>query len=302
MELTTSKILNGEYPITIEPIDAILKIKKLQVRGMLRIQDNIEYIANQINVNNGSLDDTKPVIIFEGVGENGNDVGINGYHTTHGIAKSISNECKTIRVPYDDIRHLSKTEIAAVAVDFNKGSIIREATNSKDDMVKFIVDAWFNDRIEPTSSYIKDHLTEWRFTPNEIPTIIKNAKHEIDKGELARKNSNFIEYTQDQLNIIRNRNTNSSTLSFVFSSALFRWQTIIPAITKDTRLDSDFNKIPNRPNLKIYVHHPNPEAQKKWDDSIKEEVRDAMDYAIIPLGYSVQIQELPYLEKNNVIK
>jgi hypothetical protein len=301
MESLTLQIQNGTYPINIEPIGNVINIKKLQIREILRNPARIEWIANQIDKNNGSIEKTRPVIIFEGVGLNNEPIAINGYHTTHGVLASTATTIKTIRVPYSDIKHLTKTEIKAIALDFNSGGEIREGTNTKGDAVKFVVSAWFESSIEPTSQYIKSKLTEWYFSPNEITTIIKNAKHEIDKAEFKKFNSNFIEYSQEQLNIIRSKNTNSTTIAFAFSSGLFRWNSILSMITKDTRLDTDFNKIPNRTNLKIYIHHPNPDAKRKWDECGSDEVRSIVDYVLVPIGYRVQSQELPHLQDNNMI-
>jgi hypothetical protein len=310
------KIKNGHWGTNYEHIKliyALIANNTLQVKFLGIDPEQKDYVTNELIKAKGSIKKTMPVIIMEGRGKDGGDLIINGKHTTSAVYSVWLNgnldgdNIKTIRIPFEDTEHLSITDIKLIAINLNIEPEIRQTGFKRVDAIKFVVDTHFETNKLVTDKFFKECLTEWKFTPTQITSILKKAQNNIKKKNIQlNKNSNWIDYTKSQLLCFVNQLSNKNFICWYGSSGMFKWETLVNNIYDDSKVLYDENgnvscRVFNKKKIKVYIHHTNPEHQEQWVDKYKEEILDRFELIFKPHGFTLKFEELPHLESNDVL-
>lgn len=296
MKDLASKILNGKFKLTKESVDDVYELARLQVRYEEDREHKIE-IQQRIEDAGGNTDKCSPIVIYEGR-QSGKDVVGDGNHTLNSAkdAKHCS-EVPVIKIPKEVHERYTNQELKGVSNLLNKKPEIIKKAMSVDDGVKYIIGT-YSEGTPHDSNGNKEYLEACGFTKKQVGAILKKAKVEIDKSNLALANKLWIDYKSKthkptiDATVEGFRDTN--TISLVYSSAMFKWDNIFNSIFAHTKY-SEKTKLhePTKTNLIITVYHPNPIAEENWKMVHQPDALRKLKYWLTPRGYSFKINEMP---------
>jgi len=294
MELHT-KILNKEFPITYESIDDVYELPRLQVRAEESKELRLE-IKERIDDAGGNTDGCNPIVIYEGR-QSGNDIVGDGNHTLGGAKDAKhSTVVPVIRIPKEVHEQYTNDELKGVSNLQNKRPDIIKKAMDVDDAVKYIVGVYANGTPHDSNGN-KEYLELCGFTKRRITTILKKAKVEIDKNNLALANKLWIDYTDKVHSKTKDVTIegfrDSNTISMGYSSAMFKWDNIFNTIFAHTEYNEKTKTYePTKTNVMITVYHPNPEAEENWKMVHQPDALRKLKYYLSPLGYTFKIHEM----------
>jgi len=291
----SERILNGEFPITMESVDDIYDLERLQVRSE-EDKEHRREIKERIEDAGGNTDKCSPIVIYENR-QSGEDIVGDGNHTL-GAAKD-AKHCSlvpVIRVP--EIVHTEYTnqELKGVSNLLNKKPEIIKKPMTVDDGVKYIVGT-YRDGTPYDSIGNKKYLEACGFTKRQITTILKKSKIEIDKNNLSLANKLWIDYKskthKPTLDATIEGFRDSNTISLAYSSAMFKWDNIFNSIFAHTIWNEKIKTYDmTKSNIVITVHHPNPQAEENWKVTHQPDALRKLKYYLSPLGYTFRIHEM----------
>jgi hypothetical protein len=291
----SERILNGEFPITMESVDDIYDLERLQVRSE-EDKEHRREIKERIEDAGGNTDKCSPIVIYENR-QSGEDIVGDGNHTL-GAAKD-AKHCSlvpVIRVP--EIVHTEYTnqELKGVSNLLNKKPEIIKKPMTVDDGVKYIVGT-YSDGTPYDSIGNKKYLEACGFTKRQITTILKKSKIEIDKNNLSLANKLWIDYKskthKPTLDATIEGFRDSNTISLAYSSAMFKWDNIFNSIFAHTVWNEKTKTYDmTKSNIVITVHHPNPQAEENWKVTHQPDALRKLKYYLSPLGYTFRIHEM----------
>lgn len=289
------KIMNGEFTITKESVDDVYELPRLQVRTA-EDRDHKVVIQQLIEDAGGNTDKCTPIVIFEGR-QSGNDVIGDGNHTINAAkdAKHCS-EIPVIRIPKEVHENYTNQELRGLSNLLNPNPEIIKKPMSIDDAVKYIVGT-YSEGTPHDSNGNKQYLEACRFTKKQISIILKKAKVEIDKNNLALANKLWIDYKskthKPTLDATVEGFRDANTISLVYSSAMFKWDSIFNSIFAHTKYnDKTKSYEPTKTNVIITVYHPNPIADENWKMVHQPDALRKLKYFLSPKGYTFRIHEM----------
>jgi hypothetical protein len=291
----SERILNGEFPITMESVDDIYDLERLQVRSE-EDKEHRREIKERIEDAGGNTDKCSPIVIYENR-QSGEDIVGDGNHTL-GAAKD-AKHCSlvpVIRVP--EIVHTEYTnqELKGVSNLLNKKPEIIKKPMTVDDGVKYIVGT-YSDGTPYDSIGNKKYLEACGFTKRQVTTILKKSKIEIDKNNLSLANKLWIDYKskthKPTLDATIEGFRDSNTISLAYSSAMFKWDNIFNSIFAHTVWNEKTKTYDmTKSNIVSTVHHPNPQAEENWKVTHQPDALRKLKYYLSPLGYTFRIHEM----------
>jgi len=314
-----------------ELVPVLMRLHRLQVR----VQDN-GWLARDIadSLKSNGLDTRKcnPILIYEGVGKNKQDIVGDGNTTLDGCDRAHAEFISTIRIPNDEVVGWGEGEYRALSNLMNPRDEIVTVSVSKDDAIKYIVDLYRVGNVwdsPATREFLKNNLN---FSRNTVSTIMSSAKHEIECIEAQKSDSviwmdmsqsgrhrSLIEEKQRELN------PRNPVDVKAYSSAKFNWDTIMNLIYSNTVPDPDsfkkhghdhgrcppyvdaaFMEITDRETaflwdrIDIIIYHSTRENKKNWDQTWAMDIEDKLDWLVrhaLP-GVTVAVHEMEMEQKN----
>lgn len=161
-------------------------------------------VKNRINDAKGVVDLVEnqyidPALIFEGRGENGKDLVVNG-NVTSGAIKAedcLAQEVPEIRVPYEDNKHISEAQYRYIALTLNRrGKKVTKTTNVPA-ATKFVKDHLANGG---KSTYDTPHIRswiiqDWDLSRKQVSQVMDGVKDELFKDDQKSKNQVLPDYS-----------------------------------------------------------------------------------------------------------
>jgi len=301
MELV-DRINSSEFKITIESIDDIYPLGKLQVREEQLNTKLVRDIKERINDKAGNTDLCKPILIYE-LRVKGKDVIGNGNHTITGAHFSKhAVDVPVMRIPLDIHGEYSNIELRMVSNLMNKkDDVIKEAASTKD-AEKQLLAVYVNSGLPANNPSNVELLEEMGFTNNQIKkTIIPNATEAIEEKRLEMANQIFVRYDShssfnDRLQDTVDELKDSETFSFAYSSEFVK----LAEIQKKFRIAKQLKK--NLKHMRIVIHHPKPSSVDKWKTD-KLLHQDEIDYWILSHEdvESFEWVVMPHLVENSLV-
>ena len=145
-----------------------------------------------------------PVLVFEGRGENGKDLVVNGNITSGAIR---SKDCKAeevpeIRVPYEDNKHFIEKQIRYIALTLNRrGKKVRRTTDVEA-AAKYVVDHIANGgQTTYDTPYNREWIKDdWDLSTEQVKSVMKKVKDALFKDEQSKKNQVLPDYSKEDEN------------------------------------------------------------------------------------------------------
>ena len=276
---------------------------KQQVRIAEEPAHKVE-IQQRIEDAGGNTDECSPIVIYEG--RNGKDVVGDGNHTLN--AAKDAKHCSVvsvIRVPFEVHSKYTNQELHGVSNLLNKKPEIIKKPVDIDDAVKYIVGV-SSQGAPHDSNGNKAYLEACGFTKKQISIILKKAKIEIEKNNLALANTLWIDYKSKThkaaLDATVDGFRDSNTISLVYSSAMFKWDNIFNSIFAHTKYNEKTKSHERvKTNVVITVYHPNPVSEENWKLNHQPDALRKLKYFLSPLGYTFKIHEMVSTMYNGLV-
>lgn len=295
MKELAQRILNKEFPITLESVYDVYNLPRLQVRFQ-EDRDHKNEIQQRIEDAGGSTEDCSPIVIYEGRQSSVDIVG-DGNHTLN--AANDAKHCSlvpVIRIPKEVHEQYTNEELLGVSNLLNKKQKIVKKSISVDDAVKYIV-GLYSKGTPYDSKGNKEYLEACEFTKKQIGVILRKSKIEIEKNNLALAHRLWIDYKskphKQTLDATVEGFRDSNTISLAYSSAMFKWDNIFNSIFADTKENPKTKQYEKtKSNVVITVYHPNPTAEENWKMIHQPDALRKLKYYLTPLGYTFKIHEM----------
>jgi hypothetical protein len=283
------RILAGEFDVGKEPIGTHTSMIALQVRFK---HDAVlqRIIKEKVDEALGNTDKCSRVLVWEGRGENGEDLRGDGNHTVWGA--SSSKHCVDIpaaRVPYEIHKDYSHEELKAIGNLLNKRPDIIKKHMDEDDGVKHILDNYeVGVPCDSTSNidWLKDFGFTGTPTKGAIRAIIKKAQVLADKNDLAKsgvlwKNYNAKPHHQEMLDMVDTFSRQPKTTSVYMSSLKFSSDRILDRLyaTRPTEAKKSMG-IEEVNRIVVVIHHASPEAEENWKINVQPAWLNIIKYTI----------------------
>ena len=300
------RILAGEFDVGKEPIGTHTSMIALQVRFK---HDAVlqRIIKEKVDEALGNTDKCSRVLVWEGRGENGEDLRGDGNHTVWGA--SSSKHCIDIpvmRVPYEVHKDFSNEELRAIGNLLNKRPDIVKKPMDPEDGVKHCLDN-YEVGVPCDSTSNIDWLKEFGFsgsaTKGTINTIIKKAqaaakKSDMKKSGLLWKNYTAKPHHQEMLNMVDMFSRQPNTTSVYMSSLKFSSDRILGRLFATRSTESlKAMGIDKVNKIVVVIHHSTPEAEENWKLNVQPAWMNIINY-IFKDDFEVKFYEMETTEND----
>ena len=191
VSLLKEQVKSGVFPITKMTREELKNLSFLQVR-VEGHTDMIRTIADKIDERGGDTSECEPIIIFEGRGENGEDIGGDGNHTLKGgLLSDKMLDMDVIVIPFEDNKVYSNTELKTFSHQMNSGEAVQKNPANDDDLKKqlytIVKDAHGNTSVLDHPN-VQGWLVNTMFKTNKkAKGLIKSVKNEFKKDQQSAK-------------------------------------------------------------------------------------------------------------------
>ena len=300
------KLNAGDFNVGKEPIGTHTSMTALQVRfkhdsALQRI------IKEKVDEALGNTDKCFPVLVWEGRGENGEDLRGDGNHTVWGA--SSSKHCIDIpvmRVPYEVHKDFSNEELRAIGNLLNKRPDIVKKPMDPEDGVKHCLDN-YEVGVPCDSTSNIDWLKEFGFsgsaTKGTINTIIKKAQADAKKSDMKKSGLLWKNYTakphhQEMLNMVDMFSRQPNTTSVYMSSLKFSSDRILERLWAARSTESlKAMGIDKVNKIVVVIHHSTPEAEENWKLNVQPAWMNTINY-IFKDDFEVKFYEMETTEND----
>lgn len=294
MKALADDILNRCYAVTMESVDDVYELPRLQVR-FEEDADHRREIKERIEDAGGNTDKCSPIVIYERR-QGGKDIVGDGNHTLGGAkdAKHCS-EIPVIRIPEDVHSEYSNQELRGVSNLLNKKPDIIKKSMTVDDAVKYIVGTT-TEGTPYDSKGNKDYLEACGSTKRQIGGILKKAKIELDTNNLFIANVVWIDYTskthKPTLTATVEAFRDDNTISLAYSSGMFKWDHLFNNVFASTDKKAG-KREKTRTHIVLTIYHPTKDSEEKWITEYKPDIYEKLKFFLSPLGFTFKIHEMP---------
>jgi hypothetical protein len=308
MQILVDKIQNQDgLVVTIEPIEDVAVLKRLQVR-FEEDEAHKREIRERIEDAGGDTSGCSPIVIYEGRGINGEDIIGDGNHTVN--AASEAKHCTkipVIRIPKDIHKSYTDAELKGVGSLLNKKPDLIKKPVSIDDAVKQIEDIVNNgttlEQFAKDEHSHRQYLQLCGFTNKQVGKIISRVKNSIKHQEFLKANKLWVDYSKkghkETLKRVTENFRTSDTMAIHVSSAMFKWDDVINTLWAAGSEDGKKGRIKTKNKMVVVVHHTSPDKETNWKKNIQPQILNKIDLFFTKLGYDIRIHEMPTTMTNN---
>ena len=273
-------IWNGEYPVVKEPITMHKDMGYLQIRFQHdpELQQNIKQLIDDAD---GNTDKCNPVLVYEGIGMDGNDVRGDGNHTVLGA--SASKHCidiPSMRIPFDVCSVYTDSELRYVSLMMNRIPDIIKKPTTQSDAIKGIIDDYYGTNTPVYAASNLEALCDYGFTKQKRTTILKKADQLIEEKNMKLQSGKlFKDYNaKPHAQELKDKVTYYSNLNGMtavpMSSGSFQIGRIFESLYAVRNVDPVINSIT------IVVHHPTVAQGKLWKQSIQSNFINIFEHCV----------------------
>ena len=292
-------IMNKKFTVEMIEKEVIEAIKRFQVRVANTDSEHLKKIKDAMKDLHGDLSEWEPVHILQGYGENGEDVLINGNHTTI-AANSLHHvlELPVMYIPKEIWSQFDEIDLITLANLLNPQPEKAAKPADKEDWVAVFVKKYNEKGIEVDAEENKKLLKTSHFSTTQIKNITKKATEELENAKLLPPGYQLInwklKHKKEELDeIIKNAN-DKDTVAFNMSSANFDIDTLMD------KTDAIIDGKTGKQNVIIYVTHPSMKSKKEWDSVWSAKVEKRLTRYIKPLGFYTNVIQMDYMEKHTL--
>lgn len=302
INLLIKKVKSGYYPVTHKKRDELENLTFLQVRTEEHT-DLKHDIAQSIDENAGDTSECEPIIIFEGRGPDGGDIGGDGNHTHQGgLLSNDMVSMPVIVIPLSDNQLYSATELATFSNQMNAGSRIRKNPASQDDLkkilVKMIVDTGDESTLDDKS--IQNWLVnDMHRTKKKANGLIRSAKAQYakDRGIDADKTWRHYSDTDFKSWIRRYERGNQDSIIIGINSNFVKYDHIMSELEMNLKRDKKGLLLdpiqPERLQVTFLIRHKSSTHVDRWDDVLSKNLKNTVYPYLKLLGMKPRMEVLP---------
>lgn len=295
------------FPIVEEEKETVRYFESIQCR--YQHDDKMQrLIRDFIEDENGSTKKCNPLIVFEGRGSEGGFLLVDGNTTRAGVLMSKhAVHIDVMYIPEEDSNDLTLSELRLIGLLLNRRPDVVKKSASPADGIKFVIENVKLGMSHNAMSNVKA-LKAFGFTGSlkkgEIKTILKDAKHILDKDEeLSERGNLFINYKSDThknrlVTTVEQYTAMKQTCSLYMSSEKFSLERIVEKI--------EGTKSFNKNHIVIVIHHPNKDQKTKWTSEIAPKWTKILtncgrDYYSTGNGFTHEFVEMPMWETDTTV-
>ena len=306
------QIKAGEYPTTKMTREELEELQFLQVRVEGHM-DLVHTIADKIDERGGDTSECEPIIIFEGRGPNGEDMGGDGNHTCQGGLESKKMlDMDVIRIPLADNLVYTNTELKTLSHQMNSGEVVQKNRANDDDLKKqlytIVKDAHGNTSVLDHPNVQAWLVEKMHKTNKKAKGLIKSVKNEFAREEQAIKDKETFRFWSDKdfnAYAARIRASNPNALVIQFNTGWIKYDEIMRDI--EMCLKTDDKGLLQKPiqtdgiDEVIFLgrHKKGADTGEKWD-RISSNLKSWMYPYITLLGMRMRVETLSTVKINDL--
>ena len=273
----------GKYRVEPELISELIDLPYIQSRFT---DDEVlqRKIRDRINNKNGNTDKCNPILVYEGRGDNGEDMRGDGNHTVKGAAQSKhATKLPVDRIPIEVNEKFTKTELYAIGDLRNKEAEIVFNSINKKDGIKYVIKT-YEDGVPLDAQSNIDWLIAFGFvgskSEGEVKAILDKANKIISTedatataaGSKLWKNYKQAPFHQEMKDVVDAYGQNKDMISVSCSSGNFNVNTILEKMYAGLMIRKTI--------VMVVIHHPDalaeaawPKIKAKWEKNFKTVLR-----------------------------
>ena len=261
-------------------------------------------IAQSIDENIGDTSKCEPIVIFEGRGIAGDDIGGDGNHThAGGLLSKKMISMPVIVIPFKDNKHYSNVELRTFANEMNSPNEVHKNPASKEDLKKqllnMIVDAQDKSVLDEPS--VKAWLVyKMHLTKKKANGLIKSAKAQWDKDRGVEADKYFRTYSDGEFTkwVRKYEVGNPEGIVIPINSNFVKYDQIMR--------DLEMNLVRDKKGLLVepieseltmvtfLVRHKSSTHVDRWDDTLSKNLKTYVYPYLKLLGMKPSIIVLPF--------
>ena len=245
----------------------------------------------------GKIDDFDPIVVLEGFSKEGEDIILDGNHTTL-AAKQVSHVIKmpVMYIPKDVWSQFDETQLQILANLLNPQQEKAAKPGSVDDQIDWIFKNFKNKGVPADSLENVQILKAMNFKTRTINSIIKKAKDKIELNDKLPAGYIWKQWSlyKTELDTIIENATDKDSIALHQSSGKFnlhKLQDMLKALAKAKS---------KKKYATVYITHPNWNTMKEWNTKWLPKVLDDIEFWIEPKGFTVEVISLEHKMKNNL--
>jgi len=255
------QIDDGVFPVVKEDLQIHVAMSALQVRFQ-HDPDLQRTIKQKIDDARGNTDSCNPVLVWEGRGENGEDLRGDGNHTVLGARQSKhAVDIPVMRIPYAVHCELTDEELRFIGNLRNKNPEIIKKSISKSDGIKYVLDM-SKVKVPYNAQSNVTALKEFGFTKAQVQTILSEARQILETQEAhvsagrifinykAKPHSNILDAKVASYN-----RPDLGQCSMYLSSGAVRLERVIETLYANRNTCT---------KCVVVIHHPTVASGKAW--------------------------------------
>ena len=261
-----AKYKEGAYNVPDEDVNLHVDMDRYQTRTK---DDDAQqkYIKQSVDEQLGSTKLCDPILVWENVNKGTDrtpDQRINGNHTVFGVKDSKhGNTLPVARVPesvWKEEYKFSELDKQFIARLLNSKTKKRRVTNSDDDIIKGLIDSFYDHNIPIDSKTNELQLAALNYNKSERDKFINAAKKRISKDKLRSSNLVWCNYKahpfKSSLDAQVEDCRNDKTISFSASSGMS--DKVLADIFRH------FEQLQKKHNMVVVIYHPNEKYEESW--------------------------------------
>tara|TARA_R100000005_G_C4977763_1_gene188544 strand:- start:89 stop:1411 length:1323 start_codon:yes stop_codon:yes gene_type:complete len=302
VDLLINKVKTGHYPVTQMSREDLQELQFIQVRTEEHSELKKD-IAQSIDEAAGDTSKCEPIVIFEGRGLHGDDIGGDGNHTHQGgmLSKKMRS-MPVIVVPFKDNKHYSNVELRTFSNEMNSPQEVHKNPASKEDLKKqllnMIVDAQDKSVLDEPS--VKGWLVnKMHLTKKKAGGLILSAKAQWDKDQGVEADKYFRTYSDSEfeLHIRKYERGNPESIVIGINSNFVKYDQIMRDLEVNLLRDKDGKLIrpiqAERPMVTFVVRHKSSTHVDRWEDVLSKNLKTWVYPYLSLLGMTPSIVVLP---------
>lgn len=296
-----SRARSGEYPVSKELVEELIKVARIQVRIEDMSKHQLE-ISQKVDDNLGNTDDYFCVVLINRLYEEERcDRRIDGNHSVYGIDNSKhGTDINVIRIPESVHKKLNDAEVKALGNMFNKKPVVPWIPTNEDGAVKSLIDTYEKLGTPAMEKTNKDYLVALGFSKRKAGSLQRRAKKQIDDIIEAAGGKVLIDYKaaphKGILESVMENSRDAHTIVLKGSSGMFKNGNILGEVYNiQTTLKS------SKKEVVCFITHPHQSYFNQWKKHDEQYNRNFITYFLEPLGISFRFEDMPMYCKDTKI-
>ncbi len=290
-------IKNKELAVQMIKKAVIIALKRYQTRVDNTDTKHVQVLADTMMDLHGKIDNFDPIIVLKGYGKNGEDIILDGNHTTL-AAKQVSHVIKVpvMYIPKDIWSQFDETQLQILANLLNPQQEKAAKPGSVDDQIDWIFKNFKNKGVPADSLENVEILKAMNFKTRTINSIIKKAKEKIELNDKLPAGYIWKQWSlyKSELDTILKNATDKDSIALHASSGKFNLHKLQDELKLLAKAKS------KKKYATVYITHPNWNTMKEWNMKWLPKVIDDIEFWIEPKGFKVEVISLEYKMKNSL--